>query len=526
MNRALGPSKDSYDVIVVGAGLAGLTCGALLAKDGMSVLVVDQRPVPGGVCHSYQRGGFTFDVGPHLLSGCAPGWVVHSLLTSLGVEGEAEFIPVNPLARAIFPNYEVDIPANYQSFTELLAGRFPQEKQRLLMLFREMGQMYADVDALPASFSLWDYLKVPVNHPIFTKYPSKTFAQMVDQFLLDDELKSVVSALWVYFGLPPSKISAVFWTVVMMSYFVGGGFYPRGGIGRVAQALAKGLENQGGELLLNTMAERIMVEDRRAVGVELVDVSARWLPDGRLAGQEAIGERFVVTADTVVSGADARLTFERLVGEEHLPSSYRQALRRMEPSLSLIKVALGVDMDLESAGVTHHDTIFFDTYDMDQVYHRMRAGLPEGPCDMTVPTVTDPTLAPSGQHCLYLWNYVPFHATENWQEEGPPIAARMISWAGQHIPGLEEHIVVQDVTTPETMQRYVLTTEGAPYGWAFTPGQMGFNRLQPRTPIKGLFLTGHWTTPGAGVAGVVMSGQRTVEIIRAREGFQLWRKSA
>ncbi|MFQ6059501.1 MAG: phytoene desaturase family protein [Anaerolineae bacterium] len=521
------PKRDKYDVVVIGAGLGGLTCGALLAQEGMSVLVVDQRPVPGGVCHSYQRQGFSMDVGPHLLSGCGQGWVVHKLLATLGVEQEVEFLPVDPLAQAIFPGYAVEIPPNYEAFAERLAQRFPEEKPRLLMLFREMLQMYVEIDDLPSTFSLWDFLKVPVTHPIFAKYPSRTFAQMMDDFLLDDQLKAVLSALWVYFALPPSQISAVFWTVVMMSYFLGGGHYPRGGIGQLARALAQGLQKQGGELLLSTMAEKIVVRQGRAVGVELADVGYRWLPDGHLspeADRPAEG-RFTVQAETVVSNADARQTFMRLVGQEHVGGRYLQALQQMEPSLSLFKIALGVEMDLPTE-MAYHDTVLFDTYDMDAIYEGMRAGLPQAPCDITVPTVTDPGLAPEGHHCLYLWNYTPYDAVEDWRAAEPGVAQAMIQAVERHIPGLSEHIVLQDVMSPWALQRYTLSSQGAPYGWTFTPGQMGFNRLQPRTPIKGLYLAGHWTTPGAGVAGVVMSGQRTAGIVLAREGWSLWRRSA
>jgi len=522
------PRRNRYDVVVIGAGLGGLTCGGLLAREGYSVLVVDQRPVPGGVCHSYQRQAFTVDIGPHLLSGCGVGWPVHRVLSALGVEDEVEFLPVDPLARTVFPGYEGLLPPNFEELVDRLAERFPEERPRMLMLFREMLQMYAEIDDLPTTFGLWDYLKVPVTHPIFIKYPNKTFSAMMDDFLLDDELKAIIAGLWVYFGLPPSQISAVFWTVVMMSYFLGGGFYPKGGIGRLSEALVKGLEKQGGEFLPSTRAERVVVRNSRVTGVELADMGFRWLADGRLSPQadRTLRKTFAIAADTVVSNADARLTMERLVGREYLPARYMAELRAMKPSLSLIKIALGVEGPVPDA-LAYHDTVLFDTYDMDAVYRRMHADLPDAPCDITIPSVTDPGVAPSNCHCVYLWNYAPYDAADDWRTVEGQVADRMIAWTERrHWPDLSRRLVFRDVMTPWTLRQYTLSTQGAPYGWTFTPSQIGFNRPQPRTPIRNLFLAGHWTTPGAGVAGVVLSGERTAEIVIAREGWALWRKSA
>lgn len=521
--------KDHYDVVVIGAGIGGLTCAGLLAKSGRDVLVVDQRPEPGGVCFSYQRDGYTIDVGPHLMSGCREGWYVHDILSDLGVENEIKFIDVEPLAQVNFPNDQIEVPPDYRAFTELLSERFPGERQRMIMLFREMEQMFFEINDLPSTFSLWDYLKVPVTHPIFVKYPQKTYQEMMDEFLEDRKLKSAIASLWIYFGLPPADISAVFWTVVMMAYFLGGGQYPENGIGQLADTLASGVRNWGGELLTSTSVIDIQMTGKAVAGVTLEDVSDKWLPGGRLRPPgKRIKDRHQtrISCDIVISNADARHTFIQLVGEEHISSKYLKTLQRMEPSLPVVKVAMGVDRDVRELGLNHHDTVYYNRWDMDAVYEAMKQGAPEAPADISVPSISDPSLAPDGAHCVYLWNYAPYGLTDDWESMGEQIADDMIAWADERLPGLSEHIVFRDITTPKTLRDYVQTTQGSPYGWAFTPDQMGFNRLQPRTPIEGLYLTGHWTTPGAGVAGVALSGQTTARIVQKKEGFSIWRKSA
>ena len=313
----------------------------------------------------------------------------------------------------------------------------------------------------------------------------------------------------------------------MATYFLGGGSYPKGGLSQLAQAFATELERCGGELVLNARAEKILVSKGRVNGVQFTDVTGRWLPDGRASGtDETSRETFQVSATHVVSTGDAMDTLLNLVGVDHLPGKLVKGLKKMEPSLSLVKVALGVDMDMAAAGFDRHDTVFFDSYDMDRTFSRMMSGLPDAPCDVTVPSVTDPSLAPRGAHTVYLWNYTPYSEAWDWQAAGGEVAKRFVKWMDGRAPGFAGTVTEQVVATPGTLREFALTVDGAPYGWAFSPKQMGFNRLQPRTPIKGLYLAGHWTTPEAGVAGVVMSGERTANIVAAKEGFALWRKSA
>lgn len=523
------PRRDRYDVVVIGAGIGGLTAAALLAKQGMDVLVLDRRPVPGGVCHSFEKDGFTFDVGPHLLSNCGPTGIVHRTLRELGVDNLVQFLRIDPLARVMFPGVEITLLPSYEAFVDELARYFPAWRKQLLMLFREMNEVYEEVDSLPSDFGLWDFLKVPVTHPIFMKYPKRTCAEMMEDFLAEPKLRSIVSALWVYFGLPPSRLSAVFWSVVMMAYFREGGFYPRGGLRSLAAAMLAALNKHGGEFLGNAEVTRILLQGDEAVGVEFGDVSQRWGPRGELLHPQApVQETFRVSAGAVICNADARRTLLDGVGEAHLPRKYVRRLLTYEPSLSVVKVGIAAKIDLEGSPFVAHDTVLHQDYDSDVVYERMRTGLPHGPCDVSIPTLTDSSLAPEGYHCIYLWNYAPYDSSSDWKSEGARLADAFVAWAEEHgLPGLSSAIVSREVMTPQTLSEYSLSTQGAPYGWAFAPSQMGFKRLQPRTPIRNLYLAGHWTTPGAGIAGVVMSGRNTASIIaQQRHGIAIWRKSA
>lgn len=518
--------KDKYDVVVIGAGIGGLSAAALTAMNGKSVLVVDQRPSPGGVCHSFEREGYTFDVGPHLLSGCGPNGVVTKHLTDLGVIDSVEFLDINPLANLRLPDFNVEVPPDTNGFIENLSKLFPETRSGVEMLFREMQQTYEEMGDLPSTFSLWEFLKVPVTHPVFMKYPSQTYDTMAEDFVRDEKVNAAISGLWSYFGIPPSKMSALFWAAVMMGYLNDGGHIARGGSGKLGEAYVKGLNKHGGEFLPNHQVEEIIVENGEAVGVRLKSVQGRWDEVGKHIGNEKNEDTFSVRADAVVSNADALTTFEGMLPSGSVSEKFINKLKSHEETPSLLKISLGVKMELPD-DMRYHDTVIYDSYNMDEVFQKMKETVPDAPVDITIPSLTDSSLAPEGGHVIHLWNYAPYMDGDSWDSIANDAADKMIKSTEKYLPGLSDSIEVKLIMTPASIQRYALTKNGAPYGWTFSPGQMGINRLQPRTPIKNLLLAGHWTTPGAGIAGVAMSGENTATILLNETNKRyFWRKSA
>ena len=123
--------RDSYDVVVVGAGIGGLTAAALLANKGLQVLLVDKNERAGGYAQSMERGGFTFDLAVHLISGCNEGGTVRSVLDDLDVLDEVEFMKPAIFYRCIFPDFRIDVSIGLKQFAEVHAREFPQEGQVL-----------------------------------------------------------------------------------------------------------------------------------------------------------------------------------------------------------------------------------------------------------------------------------------------------------------------------------------------------------------------------------------------------------
>ena len=285
---------------------------------------------------------------------------------------------------------------------------------------------------------------------------------------------------------------------MLESFLEEGAFYCQGSFQRLVNAFVEGLEAHGGELLLRSAARRILVTDGRVTGVVLEN-----------------GQR--IQAPVVVSNADAHQTFEELIGAEKLPRRFVSALNRMTPSLSAFVVYLATDLDLHGLD-THHEMFFYRSWSHDETYRQMVAGQPSG-LSISVPTLVDPSLAPAGEHVIIATTLIPYDLGASWRTEKVRYAERLLEELEAVFPGLRGHVTFAEGASPRTMERYTLNLTGAIYGWEVSPKQVGRGRLPHKTPIRGLYLSGHWTQPGGGVYGVIASGLQAAQLVAGYEAL-------
>src|SRR5262249_23258217 len=190
-------------------------------------------------------------------------------------------------------------------------------------------------------------------------------------------------------------------------------------------------------------------------------------------------------------------------------------LARLEPSVSAFVVYAAAELDFVALGATH-ETFVYETWDHDDAYASTLAGRP-GWWSATVPTIADPSLAPAGVHLLVLTALVPYGAWRAWRAEKKLYLERMLVAAETRFPGLRKNLRFAEGGTPRTLERYTRNSDGAIYGWALGPDQIGPGRPANATPLPGLYLAGHWAQPGGGVYGVVTSG---VSAARAALGLR------
>ena len=505
MNFHRESRKETYDVIVIGAGLGGLSAAALLARSGKSVLVIERHDRPGGYAHFFKRKQYTFDSGVHLISGChnrgfKGGQAIYRMLDALGVTDEIEFISVDPYTRAVFPGFSIEIPQKLESFVTSLAKVFPEEAEGLRRLTKVCLHLCEEATVANEAFAGGDAITEKI--PNFLRYRRMTLIEGLDKFIGNPRLKGIISTLWPYLGLPPSKLSFLYWSIMFIGYTVDGAYYCKGSFQNLANVLVNSLQASGGEILYKIGTKRIDVEHDQVQGVTLDN-----------------GQR--ITAPIVISNADARQTIHSLVGANNLPDQFLRQMDNLKPSISAFVVYIATDLDLRAIGAAH-ESFFFQDFDHEKNFADTLAGNITW-ISITVPTLVDPSLAPKGQHLLILTTLLPYDIGESWRNCKKRFSKTMLDLAGHHIPGLKKHILFIEAGSPRTMERYTLNDKGAAYGWEVSPNQVGPGRLANQSPLTGLFFSGHWTEPGGGVYAVCVSGIKTAQLVLGlpREK-QLW----
>jgi phytoene desaturase len=501
--------RDAYDAIVVGGGFGGLAAGALLARAGKRVLLLERHDRVGGYGHSFRRSRYRFDSAVHLIGGCEPAepgtGLVARLLDALGLRERSPLVRIDPVYEARFPDVAVRAPGSLDGFVEAHARAFPSEAAGIRSFVAECVRLRSEL-ALAGEAAAGGAPAALERMPALRRHRRSTLARVLDEHLADPRAKAALAALWPYVGLSPARASFLYFATMLLSYVDEGACYSRGTFQTLADQLAGAIEAKGGEVLLRAEVRRILVSGGRATGVLLEH-----------------GQR--IAADAVISNADVRQTALDLVGREHFGPRWLARIERLAPSISAFVAYGATSLDLRAAGLCH-ETFAFAGTDHEVAYDEALAGAPRW-LTCTVPTLADPSLAPPGEHLFVLTTLVGYEPAERWRSEKARATDALLALADGVVPGLAGATTFLEGGTPRTLERYTRNEAGALYGFALSPDQVGPGRPAATTPVAGLLLAGHWTQPGGGVYGVLASG---VEAARLALGLpsqaDLWKSLA
>lgn len=490
------PRSDSYDIVVIGSGLAGLSASALLAKAGRSVLVVEQAEAAGGYAHGIERPPYKFDPAVHVFPQGNPGGLPDTLFDYLGVGELVTLLPIDSFYKAVYPDLTIDTPRGYEEFSATLSEVWPEHADAIRSFIDLCEKVHWQGHNQPPKIEMADLGTAAKENPELFKYVRASAQEVLDEFFEDPQLKSVLGVAWPYLAVPPSRVSAVTY-LTMLSLFLQGAYYSRGTFEQFVKAFTQAIERHGGELVLGNAATGITLDNGGVSGVEL-----------------ASGQR--VSAPAVISNADALSTFEEMVGADHLPRRFMNKMRRMRPSLSAVVVFIGTNLDLRELGAAHE--IFRPLHiDHDRSYADILDGKPGGMWG-SVPTLIDDSLAPEGEHALTLTSLAPYDIGKPWDSELDRFADQMLEAFELVFPGLRNSITFLESSSPLTLERHCRNQQGAIYGWENIPSQSGGRRAPHETAIEGLFMAGHWSQPGTGSIRVIVSGMHTAELVLRSAG--------
>ncbi|HYB24447.1 MAG TPA: NAD(P)/FAD-dependent oxidoreductase [Solirubrobacteraceae bacterium] len=489
------PARESYDVIVIGAGLGGLSAAACLAKAGRSVLVIERQDGPGGNAHAFRRGAYTIDPAIHVTGQGFGRPFLDFYLAALGVGEEVELLRAEDAFGVDIDGERFTLPCGVEAIKSYLAEQFPREADGVTRFIETCAETTRQSQAPPPRVGIGELDVLRTQLPMLFAFRRSTLADVLDAHVQDPLAKAVCGAQWPYLGLPPGRLSFMAFSSAMMAIVDPGPLYVHGSFQSLADALARCVEDHGGEIVLSSTATAIELTGERVSGVEL---------DG--------GEH--TAAPVVVSNADARETFGRLLPPEAVPARLTRRLAKMRPSVSAFVLFSAAKLDPAAAGLSHEHLVY-ESGDYERIFDGVLAGSLGGTW-LSVPTMHDPSLAPEGEHLVTFSSLMAYDIGEPWTEAKPRYTELMIEAVERALPGYRDAITFVDSATPETFQRYTWANQGAAYGWENTPDQTLPKRLDNSTPIEGLFLAGHWTHPGSGSLRCLFSGAQAAAAAQGR----------
>lgn len=493
-----------YDVIVIGAGNAGLAAATTLQRGGMRTLLLEQHNVPGGAATTFVRGRFEFEVSLHQLGGIGGPAPLRGVLDEMDVTRRVRFIADDRLYRTVVPGVvDVTLPADWQGVTDVLDGHFPGQRTRLvhfLDLVRQTGLWQltarANLHRMDEQLRWLSGLKDVRRHGL------RSYRAVLDDFFTDERVKFALSSYWCYNGQLPSSVSFMDFARILALFVETKPYQVVGGSQALSYAMLESFLDAGGEARFHTAVERIVTRAGRACGV-------------RLAGGESVSCR------VVVSNAPSTTTYTRLMDPAEVPAAVLADLGARRMGVSATALYLGLDAPAAELGFT--TAANFVTVDLDEatVAHGMRS-LDTVPFALASCYDVQPTGgAPAGATQLNLitlqyarpWEQVP---AEEYQRAKVAYADKLLELVKTIAPGVRDVIEEAELATPLTFKRYLGQPGGAIYGfdqeaadsWLFHDDD-----LKPNVP--GLVLVSNWVTAGGYNSTIVTAARMCHRLLAA-----------
>jgi phytoene desaturase (3,4-didehydrolycopene-forming) len=482
-------------VIVIGAGIGGMTAAIHLAKQGFKVTVIEKNDHPGGRCDRISREGHHFDTGPTLL---VMPLLYESEFAALGTSMREvlDLQRVDPTYHLVFDGgSQLALTSDMKSLQEQLETFEPGSFQGLLRYMDEGHRHYQlGIEKLvyPDFRRATDFFK-PGNLPLLyqVKPLTKHYANM-SKYFDDPRLKTAFTFQDVYMGLSPFEAPATF---SMMSYteLAHGVWYPKGGMYQVVEALMGLAREAGVEFVFNTAVEQIDVNANHTRGV-VVD-----------------GQR--LEADVVLANADLPYVYQNLLPQD----AQSKELDRKRYSCSVISFFWGVDKPYET--LPPHTLFLADDYreNFDSIIRDL--GLPANPSlYIHAPARLDPSMAPDGQDTLIA--IVPVgHMSANGEQDWSAIrdqarehVFRRLRTLG--INDLEEHIKFEMNFAPPSWRKRYNLVKGSTHGLCHNLMQLGYFRPDyQHQRYNNLYFVGASTRPGTGMPTAMVSGRQSARRI-------------
>lgn len=502
-------NPPSPTVIIIGAGIAGLSAGVYAQLNGYQSRIYEMHNLPGGLMTAWKRKGYTIDGCIHWLTYSSPRYNGYKMWEDIGlVQGRTMFDP------EIFSRVEgkegqvLNLYCDVNRLEAHLLELAPEDRKPIHELCTAV-RAFARVDPPSEIESFTDFLKAVLTAPkmlaampYFPKWSRMTMHDMAAKFT-NHFLRETLDKMWY----PSMSAIGLLFTLAMLHNRGAG--YPLGGSLPMAHGVEKRYCDLGGDIFYDSRVEQILVENGRAVGVRLED------------GRED-------RAGTVISAADGYATIFKMLGGQFVDVSVREPYDKGDIFPPILMVGLGVDREIpEPFGLTGGVSLEFnDPFEV--------AGETIGRLEMMIYNF-DPSLAPPGKTVLTTmintsysyWKNL-HDEPEHYEAEKQRVALEVIRRLDRRFPGLAEKVEMANVATPVTFERYTGNWQGSFEGWLPTPQALMKPMAKTLPGLSDFYMVGQWVQPGGGLPSGVMTGRQVVQMMCKRDGkkFHSERKSS
>lgn len=512
--------ESAYDVIVIGAGIGGLTAAALLSKAGLSVCVLEKEPHAGGYLAGFRRKDFIFDTAIHWLNQYGPEGVVTHLFDVLGNDHPTA-ITQQRTRRYKGSTYSYLLTSNPDELRDQLIAEFPHEQKGIERFFLKAKKIGASLNKLNKIFRAEETMSFPEKLqsklallkvilpfiPYVSYSGEKGVKKGLDRFFKDPQLQKIFASETELIGC----MVPIGW-----SYVKDFQSPPKGGGQMIPHWLHHIIEYYGNPVCFQCTVKEIMIDNNTCKGVKFLHK----------------GQPLQLNSKYIIAACDIETLYEKMLPADAVPAKLKKKLKEAELYTSSVTISVALDCTAEELGFNEELIHLSDETLPYEAHHNGDPATTE--VSILAPSVRDKSLAPEGHGTLTLFMPAVMQYNNNWltttDEQGNyirgeayrklknEVADIIISRVEARVaPGLKSHILFYDVATPVTHYRYTGNKNGTMMG--ARPGRQNMqNKIAHyQTPVKNLLLGGHWAELGGGVPIAAKAGTNASLLILKKE---------
>ncbi len=497
---AAAPAPGKEKVVIIGAGIAGLSCGCYLQMNGIPTEILEAGLLPGGLCTAWHRGPYVFDGCLRWLIGTRPPSAFHQVWQELGAIAGRKILDHHEIVRIEdAAGNSLSVPSDLDELAREFKRLAPEDSVLIDKLVRAARRCASLEPPLENPIELMTHrekmrmgMKILPMLPVILRWknvPITTYLARYKNNLLREALSAIASN---------EHMSALVLVMVLAFRTRNTCGFVAGGSWDFAMAIADRYTRLGGNLRYKARVDSVIVENHRAVGVRCEDGT-------------------VVRADTVVSCADGHTTIFKMLDGRFVDKKIRYLYENCLPFPALIQVSLGIKKVFPNAPHTLNlpapqslrvdDQTRLQRLDV-ETFGSDSALCPEG---TTVITVRMPT-------SYEFWTNLKKNDLNRYRAEKKAVTQEIIAILNRRFPGLAENLDRSDIATPATFVRYTGNWQGSYEGWLPTPRILG-RRIPYTLPgLKDFYMAGHWVVAGGGLPSAAISGRYAAQFICASKG--------